>query len=60
MLNYFMMHYVGYSENVGLYKESKQLPLIYKCLCLTILFVNSIYKFSEMYLSYSLNFTANK
>ena len=40
--------------------KPKQLPIIEKCICLTILSVNSVYKFSEMYLSYSLNFTTNK
>ena len=34
--------------------------LIEKCICLTILLVYSVYKFSEMYLSYSLNFPTNK
>ena len=38
----------------------KQLPLIEKRICLTILSVNSVHKFSEMHLSYSLNFTKNK
>ena len=32
--------------------KSKQLPLIEKCIYLTILSVNSLYKFSEMYVSY--------
>ena len=40
--------------------KSKQLPLTEKSICLTILSVNSVYKFPEMYLSYSLNFTTNK
>ena len=40
--------------------ESKQLPLIEKCIYLTILSVNSVHKVSEMYLSYSLDFTPNK
>ena len=39
--------------------KSKQLLLIEKCICLTIPFVNSVHKFFEMYLSYSLNFTTN-
>ena len=39
--------------------KSKQLRLIQKCICLTAS-VNSVYKFSEMYLSYGLNFTTNK
>ena len=39
--------------------KSNQLSLIEKCICLTILSVSSVYKFSEMYLSYSLNFTTN-
>ena len=38
---------------------SKQLPLIEKCICLTILSANSVHKFSEMYLYYNLNFTIN-
>ena len=52
--------YETYSEGIGLYMKSKQLPLIEKCICLTMLSVNSVYKFSEIYLSYSLNFTTNK
>ena len=42
-----------YSENIGLYIKSKQLPLTEKCICLTILSVNSVYNFSKMHLSYS-------
>ena len=45
---------------MGLYIKSKQFPLIEKCICLTILSVNLVYKFSEMYLHYSLNFTTKK
>ena len=40
--------------------KSKQLPLIEKCICLTTLSVSLVYKFSETYLSYSLNFITNK
>ena len=47
-------------KRIGLHLKSKQLPLIEKCISLTLLSVNSVYKFSEMYLSYSLNFTTNK
>ena len=43
--------YETYSENIGLCAKSKQLPLTEKCTCFTILSVNSVYKFSEMYLS---------
>ena len=56
MLNNLMT----YSENIGRYMKSKQLPSIEKFICLAILSVNSVHKFSEMYLSYSLNFTTNK
>ena len=49
-----------YSENVGQYMKLKQLPFIEKFICLAILCVNSVYKFSEMYLSCSLNFSTNK
>ena len=52
--------YETYSENIGHYMKSKQLPFTEKCICLAILSVNSVYKFSGMYLSYSLNFTTNK
>ena len=38
----------------GLYMKSKQLPLIEKCICLTIFFVNLFYKFSAMHLSLAL------
>ena len=48
------LSYEKYCENKGLYMKSKQNPLTEKCICLTILSVNLIYKFSEMYLSYSL------
>ena len=34
---------------IGQYMKSKQLPLIGKLICLAILSVKSIYKFSEMY-----------
>ena len=44
---------------VGLYMESKQLLLIEKCICLTIISVNSVCKFSEIYLLYSLTVTTN-
>ena len=37
--------------------KSKQLPLIEKCTYLTIISVNSVYKFCGMYLSYSVNFS---
>ena len=48
-------------ENIGLHMKSKQLPLIEKCIFLTILSANSDYKFSaEMYLTYGLHFTTNK
>ena len=40
--------------------KSKRLPLIEKCICITILFVNSVYNFSETSLSYRLNVTINK
>ena len=40
-------------------KELPCLPLQSKCMSLTILSVNSIYNFSELHLSYSLNFTAD-
>ena len=40
--------------------KSKQLPFIEKFICLAVLSVNSVYKFSEMYLPYSLDFTTNK
>ena len=46
-------------KNRSLY-EIKTVLLIEKCICLTILLVDSVYKFSEMYLSYSLNFPTNK
>ena len=42
--------YKTYSGNVGLYLKSKQVPLTEKSICLTILSVNSVYKFSEVYL----------
>ena len=47
-------------RKLGLYRKSKQFLLSGKCICLTIPFVDSVYKFSEIYLSYSLNFTTNK
>ena len=40
--------------------EIKTTPPIKKGFCSTILFGNSVYKFSEMYLSYTLNLTPNK
>ena len=40
--------------------KSKQLPLLKNEFFKKILSVNSIYKFSEMYLSYSLTVTTNK
>ena len=43
-------------KTLGQYRKPKQLPFIEKFIGLTILSVNSVYKFSEMYLSYSLNF----
>ena len=43
-----------YNERTGLYTKSKQIPLIEKRICLTILSVNLVYKCSEIYLSYSL------
>ena len=49
-----------YSENIGQYMKSKRLPFIEKVICLAILFVNSVHKFSEMDLSYCLRFTTNK
>ena len=49
-----------FSENIGQYMKSKQLSFIGKFVCLAILSANSVYKFSEMYQSYSLNFTTNK
>ena len=45
--------------SIGQYMKSKQLPLIEKCTCLTILPANSVHKFSKIYLSYSLIFTTN-
>ena len=39
--------------------ESKQLLLIEKCICLRIISVNSVCKFSEIYLLYSLTVTTN-
>ena len=36
--------------------KSKQLPFIETFICLAILSVNSVYKFSEIYISYSVNF----
>ena len=39
--------------------KSKQLLLIEKCICLTILSVNSACKFPETYLSSCLNVTGN-
>ena len=38
---------------MGQYMKSKQLPFIEKFIGLAVLSVNSVYKFSEMYLSYS-------
>ena len=49
-----------YRENIVQYMKSKQLPFTEKFICLAILSVNSVYKISEMYLSYSLNFTRKK
>ena len=43
-----------------MYSEVKQVFLTEKYICLTILSFNPVYKFSEMYLSYSLDFTTNK
>ena len=39
--------------------EIKKLPFIEKFICLAILSVQSVYKFPEMCLSYSLNYTTN-
>ena len=44
--------YEVYSESIALYMYSKQLNVV----VLTILSVNSVHKFSEIYLSYSLKF----
>ena len=52
--------YEMYSENIGPHVKPKQLPFIKKLISLAILSVNSVYKFSELYVSYSLNFTTNK
>ena len=52
--------YETYRENIGQYMKSKQLPFIERFIRLAILPVSSVYKFSEMYLSYSLNFSTNK
>ena len=40
--------------------KMRKLLFIEKFICLAILSVNSVYKSSGMYLSYSLNFTTNK
>ena len=48
-------------EKTCQYVKSKQLPFIENFTCLEILSADSVYyTFSEMYLSYSLNFDANK
>ena len=44
----------------GLHIKLKEQLLIEERVCSTILSVNSVHKFSEMCLSYSLNFTADK
>ena len=44
---------------MGLYMKLKQPLLIEKCICLTIISANSVCKFSEMYLFYSLTVTTN-
>ena len=48
--------YETYSESIGPYIKSKQVPLTETCfsntICLTTLTVNSVNKFSEIYLSY--------
>ena len=43
--------YETYSENIGLYMKSQRIPLTEKYICLAIISVNSIYEFSEMYLT---------
>ena len=48
------------SESIGHYMKPKQLPFIEKFICLAMLSVNSVFKFSEMYLSYALYFTINR
>ena len=53
------MRYETYSESIGLYMESKQLSLIEKFVCLLIMSVNSVYKFSEI-LSNRLNVPTDK
>ena len=59
MFNNLMAHCFGFRknfayetnrENLGQYMKSKQLPFIEKVICSAILLVNSVYKFSEMYL----------
>ena len=52
--------YEMHSENIGPHVKLNQLPFIKKLISLAILSVNSVYKFSELYVSYSLNFTTNK
>ena len=49
-----------YSENIGPHVKPNQLPFIKKLISLAILSVNSVYIFSELYVSYSFNFTTNK
>ena len=39
-----MMHYKMYSQSIDLYMKSKQLPLIQKCICSTILSFDSVHK----------------
>ena len=43
-------------KNIGQYMKSKQLLFIENLICLALLSVNLVYKFSEIYLSYNLSF----
>ena len=45
--------------NIGQYMKSKQLLFTEKFICLAILSVNSVYRFSKIYLSCSLSFTTS-
>ena len=62
MLNNLMSHCSSRMKHrsVFQYMKSKQLSFIEKFVCSAILTANSVYRFSEMYFSYGLNFTANK
>ena len=51
-----ILAYETYSESIGQYMKSKQLLFIEKFICLA----NSVYKFSEIFLAYSLNSTTFK